>query len=48
MNIKRSVDIENEVRLALKDYFEVYCRPLPENYGLKEAEKNLEEYLINR
>ena len=34
MNILKSVDIENEVRLALADYFEVYCRPLPETYGL--------------
>ena len=34
MNILRPVDIENECRLALKDYFEVYCRPLPEKYGL--------------
>ena len=34
MNILKPVDIENEVRLALKDYFEAYCRPLPENYGL--------------
>lgn len=34
MNILKPVDIESEVRLALKDYFEAYCRPLPENYGL--------------
>ena len=34
MNILKPVDIENEYRLALKDYFEVYCRPLPEKYGL--------------
>ena len=34
MNILKPVDIENEVRLALKDYFEVYCRPLPKDYGL--------------
>ena len=34
MNILRPVDIEDEIRLALTDYFEVYCRPLPENYGL--------------
>lgn len=34
MNILKPVDIENEVRLALKDYFEVYCRPLPKEYGL--------------
>jgi hypothetical protein len=34
MNILNPVDIENEVRLALKDYFEAYNRPLPEEYGL--------------
>lgn len=34
MNIKRPVDVENEVRLALIDYFETYCRPLPEDYIL--------------
>ncbi len=34
MNINRQIDIENEVRLALKDYFETYCRPIPETYGL--------------
>lgn len=34
MNILRQVDIENEVRMALADYFEAYCPPLPENYGL--------------
>lgn len=34
MNIEKPVDIENEIRLALDDYFETYCRPLPEKYGL--------------
>ena len=34
MNIDRQIDIENEVRLALTDYFEAYCRPLPDKYGL--------------
>lgn len=34
MNINKTVDIENEIRLALTDYFETYCRPLPEKYGL--------------
>lgn len=34
MNIKRPVDVENEIRLALTDYFETYCRPLPEHYSL--------------
>lgn len=29
MNILRPVDIEEEIRLALKDYITVYCRPLP-------------------
>lgn len=34
MNILRPVDIENEIRLALTNYFQVYCRPLPANYVL--------------
>lgn len=34
MNIQIPVDVENEVRLALTDFFEIYCRPLPEKYGL--------------
>ena len=32
MIIERSIDIEDEVRKALKDYFTIYCRPLPENF----------------
>lgn len=34
MNILRPVDIEEEARLALKDYFPTYVRPLPANYTL--------------
>lgn len=34
MNIERSIDIEDVVRLALKDYMAVYCRPLPKDYSL--------------
>ena len=34
MIINRQIDIEDEIRLALIDHFEAYCRPLPENYGL--------------
>ena len=34
MEILKQVDIEDEIRLALTDYFEAYCRPLPETYGL--------------
>lgn len=34
MIINKSIDIEDEVRLALDDYLTVYCRPLPENYTL--------------
>ena len=33
MIIKRSIDIEEEVRLALKDYLTVYCRPLPAKFS---------------
>lgn len=34
MEILKQVDIEDEIRLALTDYFEANCRPLPETYGL--------------
>ena len=34
MKIKRSVDIEDEVRIALSDHFTAYCRPLPADYML--------------
>lgn len=32
MNILIPVDVEDEVRLALKDYMTVYVRPLPEDF----------------
>ena len=32
MNILRPCDIENEIRLALAEYFTVYVRPLPVNF----------------
>ena len=31
MNITISIDIEDEVRKALSPFFQIYCRPLPEN-----------------
>ena len=31
--IRRSVDIEDEIRKALKDYMTAYCRPLPANFS---------------
>ena len=34
MIIKKSIDIENEIRVALSDYLTVYCRPLPAEYLL--------------
>lgn len=34
MNILKPVDIEEEVRVAMKDHLTAYCRPLPKNYGL--------------
>lgn len=34
MNIKRSIDIEDEVREALLPYLVTYCRPLPKEYAL--------------
>lgn len=32
MNILKSIDIEDEIRIALKDYVTAYVRPLPENF----------------
>lgn len=34
MNILRPIDIEEQARLALKDYFTTYVRPLPAGYSL--------------
>lgn len=34
MDILRPCDIENELRLALTDYLNVYVRPLPASYTL--------------
>lgn len=34
MNILKPIDIEDEIRLALKDYFTTYVRPLPATYSL--------------
>lgn len=32
MDINYSIDIEDAVRNALSPYFQIYCRPLPENF----------------
>lgn len=32
MTINRSIDIEDEIRIALKDHMTAYCRPLPKNF----------------
>ena len=34
MIINKPIDIEEEIRLALKDYFTAYVRPLPKSYTL--------------
>lgn len=34
MKIKRSIDIENEIRVGLSGYLTAYCRPLPAEYTL--------------
>ncbi len=34
MIIRKSIDIEEEIRIALKDYLTAYCRPLPAEYNL--------------
>ena len=33
ITIRRSVDIEDEVRLALKNHITTYCRPLPKDFS---------------
>lgn len=38
MEILRSIDIENVVRMALTDYFQIYCRPLPEKFTVPSLE----------
>ena len=32
ISIERSIDVEDEIRIALSDYMTVYCRPLPADY----------------
>jgi hypothetical protein len=34
INILRPCDIEDEIRLALKDYLTIYVRPLPEHFSM--------------
>lgn len=34
IDIERSIDIEDAVRMALADHLTVYCRPLPASYSL--------------
>lgn len=34
MNINVSIDIEDEIRIALADHMTVYCRPLPAQYAI--------------
>ena len=34
ITIRRSIDIEDEIRVALKDHLTAYCRPLPANFSL--------------
>lgn len=38
MEIVRSIDIENIVRMALSNYFDVYCRPLPAKFKVPSLE----------
>ena len=33
INIRRSVDIEDEIRTVLNTYMTAYCRPLPANFA---------------
>lgn len=34
MEIRRSIDIEDEIRIALEGHIAAYCRPLPKKYRL--------------
>jgi hypothetical protein len=34
MIINKSIDVENEVRIALSPYITTYCRPLPAEYDI--------------
>lgn len=34
IEIERSIDVEDAVRIALGDHVTAYCRPLPANYSL--------------
>ena len=34
MKIDRSIDVEEEIRVALNDYIKTYVRPLPANFEL--------------
>jgi len=34
MNYKRSIDIEDTIRMALTEYIQTYCKPLPAHYTL--------------
>lgn len=38
MNVNKSIDIENEIRVALSAYQTAYCRPLPADYDLPHIE----------
>lgn len=56
MNILRPADIENEIRLALADYFTVYVRPLPAAFSVPSllitaaggnTEKTIDTFTVN-
>ena len=34
IDLQRSIDIEDEVRIALKDHMTIYCPPLPKDFSL--------------
>ena len=34
ITIRRSIDVEDEVRIALKDYIRAYCKPLPAGFSM--------------
>lgn len=38
ITIDKSIDLEDEVRIALKTYLTAYCRPLPANFSVPSIE----------
>ena len=46
MNILKSVDIEDEIRLALDGYITAYVRPLPEDFIGGTTQNTIDSFLV--